>query len=443
MAWQAAAGKAEITPPVGTPMGGYGTPFGGTPRLAVGTSNPLWARSVVLWDNGRPHVLLCADILGWSTDAATMVRQQVAAATALPEARLLLTSTHTHNGPAVPGVADPWLVYELTDTAPLAAYEEFLVDTVVSLVLELLAGPREVVTVDYQVTSAPFSANREDLPYTESDVPVLVARRADGTPVAVVFGYGCHPVCAGMLDLWDGDYPAVAAGLIDDAFPDGVAVFLPGPAGDQDPVGPRGAALSLDCGAQLADAVRSVADIPARRLTRVSAARLSTAELPLDVSLDPGNLAVARDFYAERASQPGPGWELRHAALMVELIEAGEPLATTVDLPVQGWRLTGTPALRLAFVGGEIVSGYAVYLRGRFGGAEGLWFGGYGPGTVAYLPSDELLPPLRSGGSYAGGWNPDFPGLAGGSMCAYGWPGHFLAGGVQTPIVDAVTGVVV
>ena len=86
---------------------------------------------------------------------------------------------------------------------------------------------------------------------------------------------------------------------------------------------------------------------------------------------------------------------------------------------------------------------YAVYLRGRFGGAEGLWFGGYGPGTVAYLPSDELLPPLRSGGSYAGGWNPDFPGLAGGSMCAYGWPGHFLAGGVQTPIVDAVTGVVV
>jgi hypothetical protein len=259
--------------------------------------------------------------------------------------------------------------------------------------------------------------------------------------VAVVFGYGCHSVCAGVLDLWDGDYPAVAAGLIDDAFPDCLAVYLPGPAGDQDPVGPRGVAASLDCGTQLADAVLSVVDVPGRLLTRVSTARLRTADVPLDVTLDPGNLAVARDFYAQRASLPAPGWVLRHAARMVELIDAGEPLATAVNLPVQAWRLAGAPALRLAFVGGEIVSGYAVYLRGQFGGAEGLWFGGYGPGTVAYLPSDELLPPLRSGGSYAGGWDADFPGLAGASMCAYGWPGHFLAGGVEPSIVDAVTAV--
>jgi hypothetical protein len=49
-----------------------------------------------------------------------------------------------------------------------------------------------------------------------------------------------------------------------------------------------------------------------------------------------------------------------------------------------------------------------------------------------------MLPPLRLGGSYAGAWDPDFPGLAGGSACAYGLPAHFLAGAVEPAIVDAL-----
>jgi hypothetical protein len=438
MAWQAAASRVEITPPAGMPMGGYGTPFGGVPRSAVGTSSPLWARAVVLWDAGRPHVLVGADLLGWSTAAAAEIRHRVAAATGLGEARVLLTATHTHNGPALPGVADPWLTYALVDMTPLTAYEVFLINTVVELVLDLLAGDRETVGVDYQVASAGFSANREGLPYTESDVPVLVARRPDGSPLAVVFGYGCHPVCAGLQELWDGDYAAAAAALVDDALTDGMGLFLPGPAGDQDPVGPRGWQLAIDCSAQLADAVLTAAAVPGRPLTRVSAARLAVADVPLDVTLTPENLVGARVAYADRATRPGSGWVLRHAATMIELIDSGAPLPTAAEVPFQAWRLAGETPLRLAFVGGELVSGYAVHLRGRFDDSDGVWVGGYGPGSVGYLPSDELLPPIRSGGSYAGGWDADFPGLAGGSMCAYGLPGHFLAGGVEPAIVDTL-----
>jgi neutral ceramidase len=442
MAWQAAVGRVDITPPTFIPMGGYGAPLGGGPRTAVGTRSPLWARATVLWDSGRAHVLLCADVLGWSTGAATEVRQRVAAATGVREARLLLTATHTHNGPALPGVLDPWLTYELADTTPLEAYEEFLVDVVTGLVLDLLTGDRVPVTVDYQVTAASFSANREGLPYTETDVPVLVVRHLDGAPLAVAFGYGCHPICAGGQELWDGDYPAAAAMLIDEVLPDGLAVFLPGPAGDQDPVGQRGWPLVVDCGAQLAGAVLSAVETPGRPLTRVAASRLSTAGVPLDVTLTPDNVIAVQQAYAARRDGGGPGWFLRHAASMVDQIAAGQTLATAVELPVQGWRFAGTQPLRLAFLGGELVSGYAVFLRGRYDGPEGLWLGGYGAGSVAYLPSDELLPPLRSGGSYAGGWDPDVPGIAGGSMCIYGPPGHFLAGGVEPAIIDAVDAIV-
>jgi neutral ceramidase len=439
MAWQAAVGRVDITPPVDTPMGGYGTPLDGVTRRAVGTRNPLWARAVALWDSGRPHVLLCTDVLGWATDAATQVRQRLAGATGIPESQLILTSTHNHNGPALPGVGDPWLEYGLTDTTALGDYEEFLVDVVIGLVLDLLGGDRIPATVDYQVTAASFSANREDLPYTETDVPVLVARHLDGSPLAVVFGYGCHPVCSGGQNLWDGDYPAAAAAVIDAALPEGMGVFLPGPAGDQDPVGERGWQLTTDIGAELGAAVLSAAATPGRELTGVKAARLGTASLPLDVTISPGNLTAAADDYAERVRRAiAPGWVLRHAERMVDVLASGQAIATAVDLPVQVWRLAGAPDLRLAFVGGELVSGYAVYLRQHCDGADGLWIGGYGPGSVGYLPSDELLPPLRLGGSYAGGWDPDFPGLAGGSACAYGLPAHFLAGGIEPAVVDAL-----
>src|SRR5262249_56987631 len=74
--------------------------------------------------------------------------------------------------------------------------------------------------------------------------------------------------------------------------------------------------------------------------------------------------------------------------------------------------------------GGELVSGYAVYLRERRGGSNGVWISGYANEVRAYIPSDELLYE-HPGIHYACGWTADYPGVAGGSMAVYGWIGHF------------------
>jgi neutral ceramidase len=186
--------------------------------------------------------------------------------------------------------------------------------------------------------------------------------------------------------------------------------------------------------------VSTAAAVPGRALTAVGGARLTTVNLPLDVTLSPGNLAAVHDAYQVRADATPLGWEVRHAQSMIDLIDQGAPIATTVPVTLQGWRFTSGTPLKLAVVGGELVSGYAVYFRQRQGGTAGLWLGGYGPGLPAYLPSDELLPPLRTGGSYAGGWDGDFPGIAGGAMCVYGPIGHFTAGsaGVEPALISAL-----
>ena len=129
-------------------------------------------------------------------------------------------------------------------------------------------------------------------------------------------------------------------------------------------------------------------------------------------------------------------WYRRHAERMIAQIDAGT-YDTTVTVPTQVWKLSGTPTLRMAFVGGELVSGYAAYFRNQYGGANGLLIGGYANECQCYLPSNEFLPPIRTGGSYEGGWDTDHPGIAGGSMTVYGRIGHFRAGasGIEAALI--------
>jgi hypothetical protein len=95
-------------------------------------------------------------------------------------------------------------------------------------------------------------------------VPILTARRADGLPAVVLFSYGTHPVTAGEQTMWDGDFPSAAAAVIEAAIPGCVAVFLPGPAGDQDPAWPRSWAERNRHGASLGQAVVQKASAPGR-----------------------------------------------------------------------------------------------------------------------------------------------------------------------------------
>jgi len=106
------------------------------------------------------------------------------------------------------------------------------------------------------------------------------------------------------------------------------------------------------------------------------------------------------------------------------------------------WKIGGHPGLKLAFVGGELVSGYGAYFRLRFGGADELLIGGYANETNCYIPANDFLLPIAPAwGSYEGGWDSDSPGIAGGSMTIYPQIAHFLAGGegAETAVIDALT----
>lgn len=421
--------------------GGYGTD-GTSFRQSTGTYAPLYARCLVIWEGSSPNAIVSIDALAIARSVHQSIRAQV-----LPlnsnwvSSDFVLAATHTHNGPVLVEELDPYIAYGLNDLTQIISYTNTLKAQIVSLVQTALAAPQVPVTLDYKNTTANFAFNREGFPYVETAVPVLVARRSDGLPQAILFGYGCHPVSAGSQTMWDGDYPAAACSVIEAAIPGCFAIFLTGAAGDQDPSGNRDWNLRNKLGCQLGVAVVGAASTVGRTVGSPINTSYQEVSLPLDITDTPANMAAVRSLYQARSTdQSQVSWYQRHALRMMQAID-NNTFATDIPLPLQVWRLQGSPTLRIAMVGGELVSGYAAYFRSQYNDVNGLFIASYANEVPGYIPSNEFLPPIRSGGSYAGGWDTDYPGIAGGSMTVYGCLGHFKAGagGVESTLINALT----
>lgn len=422
--------KVDITPATGTPLAGDGVDG---PRLCTGANAPLYARCTILWDSGWPNVIVTCDTLAIPRSLNLAIRALVEplgpAGMPIGHADLILTATHTHNGGAVASELVPYIAYNVAPGSSadgaIQAYTTQVQNAVVAAVQAALAAPQVPCTLDYQATSQAFSSNREGLPYVETAVPVLCARDTSGKLLAVLFGYGTHPVSGGVQTVADPDYPGAACAYIEAQQPGVFAQFLQGMAGDQNPVGTASWSLpyAQQLGQGLGAAVLTSAAHPGRTVAGPIDTEYRDLTVPLDITTTPGNLAAVRADYVARTQNPAlPGYYQRHAQVMISDIDAGT-VATSINIPVQVWTFQGSPALQLALVGGEPVSGYAVYLRNNHGGTAGIWPLGYANEVPCYVPSDELL---RGGGiHYASGWDVDYPGIAGGAMTVYGWLGHF------------------
>jgi neutral ceramidase len=439
MALAVSSAKTDITPTLAQNpyMAGYAAD---QPRQATGTQSPLYARCLIFWDDGFPNAIVVADVLAFSRSLHQSIHQQVLALSSdWAYSDVILAAQHTHNGPVLPGELDPYISYNLTNQSLVNSYATTLQTKIVDVVRAALNATRTPCTLDYKVASQGFSYNREGLPYQETAVPVLVARKSNGQPAAVLFSYGTHPVSAGSQSKWDGDYPARACSVIEAAIPGCFALFVLGPHGDQNPMGAASWNLRTLHGTSLGNAVVSAAGSPGRVVGGPIRTHFEDVSLPLDVTDTPENLAAVRAIYQVRLTNAPYGFYRRHAELMIQEID-NHNFEKEIPVPLQIWKLQGSPVLRIALIGGELVSGYAVFLRNLYGGPGGILVGACAGEVPSYVASDELLPPVRSNGSYAGGWDPDSPGIAGGSMTVYRQIGHLRAGtgGAESKLVAAL-----
>ena len=89
-------GRVNITPAMGTPVGGYYVT-----RLAEKVLDELEANAVAFALGDKQALLISADISGLFYQFAEPLCQQISEATGVPAESIFITCTHTHTGPEV------------------------------------------------------------------------------------------------------------------------------------------------------------------------------------------------------------------------------------------------------------------------------------------------------------------------------------------------------
>lgn len=198
-------GSADITPPLGVALAGYGTERG----RADSVGHPLRAEALVCRRGEDAWVLVTGDVVGYPCDLVDRVRPRIAASTGILESSIVLAATHTHSGPA--GLR----TYRADLTDIDHRHREELEGQLVAAATEAwnalepgsfevgraeapeLGHNRRLVEEDGQARNEWEDRQGDHTGFFDSTVMVVGVRRPDGRRAAAVVNYGCHPVTLG------------------------------------------------------------------------------------------------------------------------------------------------------------------------------------------------------------------------------------------------------
>lgn len=228
-ALQAGAAKADITPPLGTPMNGYGYRMG---RGATEVHDPITVRSLYLEEGSTKLLLVTADLCVINRELRERVLELAPAE--VPGDNIILTATHTHNGqggmvrPLVPRlVSGPFVPEVLEQTARgfadamRAAYES-----------------RRRGAIGFGTTTQTVLSVNRSHPGGPIDPQIGVIRvdDSDGNPIAIVTNFAAHPttISKDFAFALSADYPGYFCDALEElSSPGCIALFMNGAEGNQ------------------------------------------------------------------------------------------------------------------------------------------------------------------------------------------------------------------
>jgi neutral ceramidase len=229
--FRAGVAKADLDPPTGLPMAGYGV------RYSTGTLDPLEARVLALSDGTRTIAFVTLDLC-FPFDPPIMDEIRRAVRGSVDE--VIFHASHTHSGPtyseapeaakhAVPRVA----------AAIEAASRSMVAARIGSGWGQIYLGfNRRYLLPDGSVQMLWRNETKVSTTFpVDPMVGVIRIDRRDGTPLAVLVNYACHPVVLGPENLsYSADYPSEMRRYVEQEIGSGaMAFFLQGAPGDINP----------------------------------------------------------------------------------------------------------------------------------------------------------------------------------------------------------------
>lgn len=248
-----------ITPPVGMPTGGSYRKV-----ISEGVLDDLHAKTIVLEQNGKRVALVSCDLVAISepfiVDARRLIEQQ----TGLKAEDVMISATHTHSGPMMPGrgVRDEMFGGEMP---VVTQYRKWLPERIaesVKLALANLTPVRVSAAIEHEHAVAfnrrfhmkngtvawnPGRLNPDIVRPAgpiDPDVAVVYFESPDGKPLATYVNHALHVAVVGGR-RFSADYPGVIARLLANVRgQDMLTVFTIGAAGNINHVNPSKPAIA-------------------------------------------------------------------------------------------------------------------------------------------------------------------------------------------------------
>lgn len=202
-------GKADITPPIGTPSAGY------TERKGAGMEgvhDPLLAIALFI-DNGEKKIVLCSvDHLGFTYEMVEEVVRQVHLLPELKECDVYVGSSHTHSG------GGAYLNIPLIGDSLAGPYNSEIAKFYVQKTAEaIIQASKNIVPAKIGIgygKAEDLSKYRGLWPLGVTPVPdvlVIKVTKLNGSPFAVLFNYAVHPtVLKSQNRLFSADFVGYA-----------------------------------------------------------------------------------------------------------------------------------------------------------------------------------------------------------------------------------------
>lgn len=217
-------------------IAGFGT------RPATGIHDPIEARILAMRHNETTVVLVSADFVGFFYDHVLGIGDRLDAATAAEVDKLVLTSTHNHEGPDMVGIWGASYIESGFDPE----YMEWVQERIAAGVAEAVAAlePAHIVhgsiaVQDASGTTLNLMDDSRDPVIMDNQMRVMrFFRPSDDSTIATLINFGNHPEV-----LWDdngllsADFPHWLRDAVEDGIPGlldgvgGVAIFVQGTCG--------------------------------------------------------------------------------------------------------------------------------------------------------------------------------------------------------------------
>ncbi len=263
----AGVSRVDVTPPAGLVMGGYGE----RKLPANSTHDPLYVTALVLESNETSVAILTVDHrYAFSARVESEVRRRFGIR------HVLIASSHTHSGPVdVTTRLEDGLIKAAGD----AHANRFEAKLAAGMGGVYLGHNRRFVKPDGTVEMRWRNAQRVPTDPVDSAVTVLRIDDANGKTRAVLVNYACHPTILGPDNLaYSADYIGGMRAQLEKEFPQALALFALGAAGDINPYRDKEPlSTAFDAANQAGQALATEAARVARRLKPEAPARLQFA----------------------------------------------------------------------------------------------------------------------------------------------------------------------